>query len=326
MENYKELLVSNKMKIGVWGTGYIGISTMVYFAKQGVSCLGTDISKSTVDTINSGELHIKDLKDWFGFEIKSLVENNFLRATTDFNELISSEVLVHFIAIPTEKDGEPYFNILEEVINKISKTKTLGMNPPPLVIVESTLTPKTSENIIIPLFTKNGIKIGEDILYSVAPRRDWFVEGNKSLKELDRVFGGTDSYTSEITRDVLSIVCDKVHISSSHRVSEMVKSVENAYRHMEITLANQLSLEGNDIAIIPLMCIMCVAIPFVLITLAPRYITAAEVNLFFLLETILGPLWVWLVIKEQPSFETIVGGSIIVVTIAIHSFLALRKA
>ena len=89
--------------------------------------------------------------------------------------------------------------------------------------------------------------------------------------------------------------------------------------------ADNLILEGNDITIIPLMCIMCVAIPFVLVTLAPRYITAAEVNLFFLLETILGPLWVWLVIKEQPSIETIIGGSIIITTIAIHSSLALKK-
>jgi len=62
-----------------------------------------------------------------------------------------------------------------------------------------------------------------------------------------------------------------------------------------------------------------------LITLAPRYITAAEVNLFFLLETILGPLWVWLVIKEQPSMETIMGGIVIIFTISFHSFLALKK-
>ena len=89
--------------------------------------------------------------------------------------------------------------------------------------------------------------------------------------------------------------------------------------------ANQFKLEGYDLTIIPLMCIMCVAIPFVLITLAPRYITAAEVNLFFLLETILGPIWVWMVIHEQPSIETITGGIIIIVTIGIHSFLTLKK-
>jgi len=89
--------------------------------------------------------------------------------------------------------------------------------------------------------------------------------------------------------------------------------------------ANQLKLEGYDLTIIPLMCIMCVAIPFVLITLAPRYITAAEVNLFFLLETILGPIWVWMVIHEQPSIETITGGIVIIVTIGIHSILTLKR-
>ena len=66
-------------------------------------------------------------------------------------------------------------------------------------------------------------------------------------------------------------------------------------------------------------------VPFVLITLAPRYISAAEVNLFFLLETILGPLWVWMVIKEQPSNETIIGGIVIIGAIATHSILSLKK-
>ena len=84
-------------------------------------------------------------------------------------------------------------------------------------------------------------------------------------------------------------------------------------------------LKNNDIYIIPAMCILCVAIPFVLVTMAPRYITGAEVNLFFLLETIFGPVWVWFVIKEQPSLETIQGGAIIILTIAIHSFLAIKK-
>ena len=70
-----------------------------------------------------------------------------------------------------------------------------------------------------------------------------------------------------------------------------------------LIFVDKLNLEGKDLLIIPTMSIACVAIPFVLLTLAPRYITAPEVNLFFLLETILGPLWVWLVIHEQPSLE-----------------------
>ena len=84
-------------------------------------------------------------------------------------------------------------------------------------------------------------------------------------------------------------------------------------------------LIDRDLFIVPLMCILCVAIPFVLVTIAPRFITAAEVNLFFLLETIIGPIWVWVIINEQPSTETLQGGAIIVITLAIHSFLKLKK-
>ena len=85
-------------------------------------------------------------------------------------------------------------------------------------------------------------------------------------------------------------------------------------------------LQDKDLLIVPLMCILCVAIPFVLVTIAPRFITAAEVNLFFLLETIIGPIWVWLIIKEQPSIETLFGGIVIIITIAVHSFLKLKNS
>ena len=86
------------------------------------------------------------------------------------------------------------------------------------------------------------------------------------------------------------------------------------------------ALENKDLIIVPLMCILCVAIPFVLVTIAPRFIPAAEVNLFFLLETIIGPIWVWLIIKEQPSIETLQGGAVIIATIAIHSFYKLKNS
>ena len=81
----------------------------------------------------------------------------------------------------------------------------------------------------------------------------------------------------------------------------------------------------TDLIVIPAMCVMCVAIPFVMVTIAPRFISAPEVNLFFLLEVIIGPIWVWMIISEKPSIETIVGGVVIIITIAFHSYSALKK-
>ena len=86
------------------------------------------------------------------------------------------------------------------------------------------------------------------------------------------------------------------------------------------------TLVKTDLIIIPLMSVMCVAIPFVLVTIAPRFIPAEEVNLFFLLLTIIGPIWVWLIINEKPSLEALQGGLVIIITIAIHSFLKLKKS
>ena len=239
--NYKTLLKSKKFKIAVWGTGYIGLSTMVYFAKKKIKCVGYDINKEKIKKINSGSLPLEDLRKWFGFDIRGLVRQNYLKATSNFKNLITEEFLVHFIAIPTEKDGKPYYKPLLSVLNNISKIKRDNKNPP-IVIVESTLAPKVSDKKIIPFLKKKNLIIGKNILLSVAPRRDWFIEGGKNLENLDRVYGSTDKKSTKVTKDVLSIVCKKLHEASSYKVSEMVKSVENAYRHMDITLANQLSL------------------------------------------------------------------------------------
>jgi len=93
-----------------------------------------------------------------------------------------------------------------------------------------------------------------------------------------------------------------------------------------VSFVKSFELVETDIIIVPLMCVMCVALPFVLVTIAPRFISAAEVNLFFLLETIIGPVWVWLFINEQPTLETIQGGLIIILTIGIHSFLKIKNS
>lgn len=240
---YNRILESNKYRIGVWGTGYIGFSTMAFFAKNGIKTIGYDVSRKRVETINNGGYILKELKTWLGFPVKPLATKGFLNATDNHEDFIQKNVIVHFIAIPTEKNGMPYFAILKDSVKKICKSVKAKKYPlKPLVIIESTLSPRTSDTVVIPLFKKYGIRVGEDILYGVAPRRDWFVEGGKNLSDLDRVFGGYNDESSDATEEVLGIVCKKLHRASSCYISEMVKSFENAYRHAEITLANQISL------------------------------------------------------------------------------------
>jgi len=214
---------------------------MANFAAAGVTCLGTDVSSEVVSIINQGLIPVSNMEYWLGFDTKYLVDSGMMSCTNEWKKLLTSDFAVHMIAIPTEKGEKPWDGALEDVITKIASNFSL-LDKPALVIVESTLTPNKTDNLIIPIFKKYGIKLGKDVILGVAPRRDWFISPEKNLKSLPRIVGATDQDSTKMIMDVLSIVCDRLIPAPDHKHAEIVKSVENAFRHVEITLANQLSL------------------------------------------------------------------------------------
>ncbi len=214
---------------------------MANFAAEGVSCLGTDVSERIVSTINSGKTPVPNMEYWLGFDTKYLVESGMMAATVDWKKVLRSEFAVHMIAIPTEKEDNPWDGALAEVMTKIA-TNVSKSGEPPLVIIESTLTPNKTNELVIPIFEQAGLQVGEHVFLGVAPRRDWFISPEKNLRALPRIVGGTTRETTDLMIEVLGIVCDSLIAAPDHRHTEVVKSVENAFRHMEITLANQLSL------------------------------------------------------------------------------------
>jgi len=238
-------LLDGRKQLGIWGLGFIGYSSMANFATKGVLCIGTDIDKRKVDSVNSGGTPVENIEYWLGFNPKPLSMSGTMRATTEWKQLLSPNVAVHLICVPTERNDKPHLDILADVLTKIANSTTSSC--PPLVIIESTLTPGTVSNMVIPLLRSSGLYPGRDILIGVAPRRDWFADADKSLKTLPRVVGGTTPETTKLMRDVLGIVCNTVLPAKDHKHAELVKSVENAYRHVEITLANQLSLAYPEI-------------------------------------------------------------------------------
>jgi nucleotide sugar dehydrogenase len=239
MQSLRKQLLKGQRKIAVWGTGYIGFSTMANFAARGVTCVGTDVSENIVSAINSGRMPVPNLEYWLGYDTSYLVKSGMMRATTEWKDVLKPDFAVHMIAIPTEKEDKPWDGALQDVISKIAEAR---WNEPLLIIIESTLTPKTTDTLVIPILEREGLSVGKDILLGVAPRRDWFISPEKNLKSLPRVVGGTTPETTARITEVLGIICDRLMLAPDHRHAELVKSVENAFRHVEITLANQLSI------------------------------------------------------------------------------------
>jgi drug/metabolite transporter (DMT)-like permease len=93
-----------------------------------------------------------------------------------------------------------------------------------------------------------------------------------------------------------------------------------------LPLATPDAIELRDAAFLGIMGLVVMPVSLVLFVMAPRYILAPEVSLIFLLEMALGPYWVWLALGEQPSTQVITGGGVVMVTLAVHTGLALRES
>src|SRR2546422_3719883 len=245
-------LRSQKARIAVWGTGYIGLSTMAYYARRGVRCIGYDISKDVVESINAGKIPFVNLEHWLGFSIEPLVNNGLIHATSHVKEILEDEhTPVHFVAVPTEKNGTPWDGALLDVSKKLSAKKIGGR--PDLIIVESTLAPGQSDDTVVETLRRSGRKVPDEFLVAVAPRRDWFDNPGLNVHTIPRVVGGIDEESRGAAMDVLGIICSKLVPVSDHRIAELVKSTENSFRALNIAFANTLSRAFPDIDTIELI-------------------------------------------------------------------------
>lgn len=216
------------MKIGIIGTGYIGLNTALFFARKGVKVIGVDIDKKKIKALCKNVLPIKELYLWLTFDVTPLLKD-YMKFTTNFDTILKDkEIEAIFIAVPTEKDGEPYFKALTSVIDKIKNSP----NKDKLVIIESTLMPGVSDKYVKP-YIKN---------FVIAPRRDWlgFEEAGRTLQNLPRIVGGSNEKTTKKALEILSIVCNKLH-PCRYDEAELVKALENSMRHVGSVYAQELA-------------------------------------------------------------------------------------
>ena len=85
-------------------------------------------------------------------------------------------------------------------------------------------------------------------------------------------------------------------------------------------------LDALQVTWLALAGVIILPLALTLLTLGPRYLPAPEVGMIMLLEAVLGPLWVWLVIQESPGIPTLIGGTVVLVVLFVHSLWRLRTS
>jgi len=228
-------LRSKTAQVGIVGLGYVGLPLGVEFAKAGFTVTGIDIGESKVAQVNAGESYVLDVPTPV---LAPLVEAGKLRATGDFSAIANLDTINICVPTPLRKTKDPDMSYIDAACREIAKYIHPGM----LIILESTTYPGTTDEFVLPLLEKSGLRVGKDFFLCFSPER--VDPGNPQYQTVNipKVVGGITEACTAMGSLFYSSALDRVVPVSSTRVAEMVKLLENTFRMINIGLVNELAL------------------------------------------------------------------------------------
>ena len=230
------------MKVCTIGLGYIGLPTSAVFAKYGVDVVGVDIHQSVVDKLNRGEIHIEE--PGLGEVVKSVVENGKFRASME-----PEKADAFIIAVPTPNNDDDHKSCDLTYVLEATKRVLPYVEKGNVIIVESTIAPRTMDDFVKPLVEEAGFVVGEDIFLVHCPER---VLPGQILHELvhnNRIVGGLTAACAEAGARVYGTFVEGEIIKTDAKTAEMSKLMENTFRDVNIALANELAKVCNALDI-----------------------------------------------------------------------------
>jgi len=182
-EQLKKKFVDRSALIGVAGIGYVGLPLAVEKAKVGFDVIGYDRNSVRVDQVNQGLNYIRDVDD---AEMAQLVEGSKLRASTDFSSLSRCDAIVICVPTPLTPNLDPDISYIKAVGEQIAAQ----LRPGQLVCLESTTYPGTTEEVLMPLLSQSGLRVGEDFFLCFSPERVDPGNARYTTKNTNKVVGG----------------------------------------------------------------------------------------------------------------------------------------
>lgn len=242
MRTLTEKIRAKEAKIGIMGLGYVGLPLAVAFAKKSFEVTGFDVDKQKIRDIQNGISYISDVDS---SDVLELRNQKKISAVAHFDLLKEMDAIIICVPTPLRKSREPDLSFiagaLEEVKSRIRKGQ--------LIILESTTYPGTTDEILLPLLSSQGYKVGEDFFLAFSPER--VDPGNKTyqIHNTPKVVGGVTSQCREVSEFLYSQIIEKIVSVSSPVVAELVKLLENTFRAVNIGLINEMAIICNKLGV-----------------------------------------------------------------------------
>ena len=230
------------MKVTVVGQGYVGLPLAVAAANSGFTVYGFDVNDEKIASLKEGKSFIEDLSDQV---IKACVDSQRYIPTTDQKLIKDSAIILICVPTPLSNDHKPDLSAL------IRATKTVGKNlrGGSLVIIESTIEPRTCRTTLLPiLIQESGLAEGAfDLAYS--PERIDPTNKKWGITNTPKLVAGLTDNSAKRAEEFYGEFIESIIICSSLEIAETAKLLENSFRLVNISFINELAIFCQKISI-----------------------------------------------------------------------------
>jgi UDP-N-acetyl-D-glucosamine dehydrogenase len=240
-KEFEHKLLNRTLTVAVIGLGYVGLPLVNVFFQAGVNVVGLDIDREKIDKLASNESYISH------FAPERIAEMNAsgrFKATDDFSVLAEADAILICVPTPITATREPDLSFVTSTAETIAKNFRKGA----LIVLESTTYPGTTQDVVLPILEKSGLKACVDFHLAFSPERE---DPGRAIEtsSIPKIVGGIDSYSGELAARFYGLGFSQVNKVSDAQTAEAVKITENIFRAVNIALVNELKLAYSKMGI-----------------------------------------------------------------------------
>lgn len=238
LSNLESLIATKNARLAVIGLGYVGLPVAAMFADSGFDVLGVEIRTDRVKMINAGKSPIDGDEPGLEELLNRVVVSNKLRATANYEDLRDRDVILIDVETPVDETHVPRYEALKSACRNLASVMKNGA----LVIIESTIAPGTIRGTVLPLLQEKGLILNQDFYLGNCPERVMPGKLLANLRLMSRVCGGSSPDTAATMISLYRTIVETDLDPADWATAELVKTVENTYRDVQIAFANEVAL------------------------------------------------------------------------------------
>lgn len=221
--------------VGVVGLGYVGLPLLLCFVEKGFNSIGLDIDAKKTESLMKGQSYIKHIP---AARIRKAVDTGLLCATTNFTDVTKCDAVLIAVPTPLNRNREPDMSFIVNTCEALVPHLRRGQ----LIVLESTTYPGTTEEVMVPILEKSGLKVDKDIYVAFSPEREDPGRKDYSTETIPKVVGSTSPDGLAVAEKVYQQIIVRTVPVSSAAAAEATKILENTFRAVNIALVNELKV------------------------------------------------------------------------------------